>query len=84
VNAVGCGFKLNPEPGGSCRNHLALLEASVEKHEGEPEQKTGYSLDVFNAIGDTIAVLVVEESKIELVKRNEILHVRRLDKVGVL
>jgi len=39
---------------------------------------------IFNAIGETIAVLVVEESKIEPVKKNEILHVRRLDKVAVL
>jgi len=64
--------------------HEGDLATIVEKHEGEPGQETGYSLEVFNAIGETIAVLVVEESKIDAVKKNEILHVRRLDKVAAL
>jgi len=55
----------------------------VDMHEGEQGQETGYSLEVFNAVGETIAVLVVEESKIEPVKKNEIFHVRRLDEVAV-
>ena len=59
---------------------------SVGAHvrEGKPGQETGYSLEVFNAVGETIAVLVVEESKINPVKGIEILHVRRLDKVAAL
>jgi len=60
------------------------LATIVERHEGKPGQETGYSLEVFNAVGETIAVLVVEESKINPVKGNEILHVRRLDKVAAL
>jgi hypothetical protein len=56
----------------------------VERHEGKPGQETGYSLEVFNAVGETIAVLVVEESKINPVKENEILHVRRFDKVAAV
>lgn len=51
----------------------------VDQHEGEEGEETGYSLEVFNAVGETIAVIVVEESKIEPLKRNEILHVRQLD-----
>jgi len=58
--------------------HRGDLATIVEIHEGGPAQETGYSLEVFNAVGETIAVLVVEESKITPVKRNEILHVRQL------
>jgi len=41
-------------------------------------------LEVFNAVGETVAVLVVEESKINLVKENEILHLRRFNKVAAI
>jgi hypothetical protein len=64
--------------------HKGDLATIVERHEGKPGQETGYSLEVFNAVGETIAVLVVEESKINPVKENEILHVRRLDKVAAI
>jgi hypothetical protein len=64
--------------------HEGDLATIVEKHDGEPGQETGYSLEVFNAIGETIAVLVVEESKIDAIKKNEIFHVRRLEKVAAL
>ena len=53
-------------------------------HEGGPEQETGYSLEVFNAVGKTIMVIVVEESKICPVKGNEVLHVRQFDAVSAL
>jgi hypothetical protein len=64
--------------------HKGDLATIVEIHEGSPEQETGYSLEVFNAVGETIAVLVVEESKISPVKRNEILHVRELGEVAAM
>ena len=64
--------------------HKDDLATIVERHEGKPGQETGYSLEVFNAVGETIAVLVVEESKINPVKGNEILHVRRFDKVAAI
>ena len=60
------------------------LATIVERHEGKPGQETGYSLEVFNAVGETVAVLVVEESKINPVKGNEILHVRRFNKVAAI
>jgi hypothetical protein len=64
--------------------HKGDLATIAERHEGGPGRETGYSLEVFNAVGETIAVLVVEESRINPVRRNEILHVRRLDKaVGI-
>ena len=64
--------------------HKSDLATIVERHEGGPGRETGYSQEVFNAVGETIAVLVVEESRINPVRGNEILHVRRLDKaVGI-
>ena len=51
----------------------------VEIHEGGPNQLKGYSLEVFNALGETIAVLVVSESQIEPLTENEVLNVRQLE-----
>lgn len=65
------------------RLHSGDVATIVDQHAGEPGKETGYSLEVFNAVGETIAVLVVEESNIEPVKKNEIFHVRRLDEVAV-
>jgi hypothetical protein len=38
----------------------------------------GYSLEVFNALGDTIAVITVPESSIEPLTENEVFSVRSL------
>ena len=65
---------------GLCSGDVATI---VDQHAGEPGQETGYSLEVFNAVGETIAVLVVEESKIEPVRKNEVFQVRRLGEVAV-
>jgi hypothetical protein len=64
--------------------HKGDLATIVERHEGKQDQETGYSLEVFNAVGETISVLVLEESKINPVKENEILHVRRFDKMAAI
>jgi hypothetical protein len=64
--------------------HKGDLATIVEIHKDGPKQETGYSLEVFNAVGETIAVLVVEESKISPVTRNEILHVRQLGEVAAM
>lgn len=64
--------------------HRGDLATIVEIHEGGPGQETGYSLEVFNAVGETIVVMVAEESKLSPVKRNEILHVRLFDAVSAL
>ncbi len=53
----------------------------VEAHPGRPGQEPGYSLEVFSAVGETMAVVTVRESQIEPLTRNEVLHVRRLDDV---
>jgi hypothetical protein len=53
----------------------------VDAHPGRPGQEAGYSLEVFNAVGQTIAVVTVRESQLETLANNEALHVRRLDEV---
>jgi len=55
----------------------------VEAHPGRTGQEPGYSLEVFNAVGKTIAVVTVRESDIEPLTQNDVLHVRRLDEVSV-
>jgi 3-deoxy-D-manno-octulosonate 8-phosphate phosphatase KdsC-like HAD superfamily phosphatase len=52
----------------------------VEFHEAKGRK--GYSLEIFNAAGDTIAVIAVEESQIVPLRNDEILHVRHLDKLA--
>ncbi len=48
----------------------------VEYHEGKSGQEPGYSLEVFNAVGDTVAVVTVRASQIEPLTTSELLHVR--------
>lgn len=49
----------------------------VDRHPpngGEP----GYSIEVFNALGETIAVTVVPESCLQPITASDIMHVRSL------
>jgi len=50
----------------------------VEHHPGRPGQEPGYTLEVFSAVGETVAVVTVRQSQIEPLKSNEVLHVRTL------
>ncbi len=50
----------------------------VESHPGHPGQEPGYSLEVFNAVGETVDVVTVRESQIELLTADELLTVRPL------
>ena len=50
----------------------------VEFHQGRPGQEPGYSLEVFNAVGETVAVITLRESQMEPLSAKEILHVRPL------
>lgn len=54
------------------------LATVVEFHPGRPGQEPGYSLEVFNAVGETVALVTVRESQIEPLTANELLHVRAL------
>ncbi len=55
------------------RGDIAVV---VEYYEGRPDQEPGYELEVFNAVGKTIAVVTVRESQIESLRGDEILCVR--------
>jgi len=50
----------------------------VERHPGRSDQEPGYSLEVFNAVGDTIDVVTVRESQIEPLTAKSVLNVRPL------
>jgi Domain of unknown function (DUF4926) len=52
---------------------------TIVDHHPVKDGEDGYSLEVFNAVGETIAVLVVAESQIEPLMRNEVLQIRVMD-----
>jgi hypothetical protein len=52
--------------------------ATVIDHHPARDREPGYSIEVFNAVGDTIAVTVVPESFLQELTPDEILHVRSL------
>lgn len=52
--------------------------ATIVEHHPVAEGEDGYSLEVFNGLGDTIAVLTLPESAITPLTENEIFSVRPL------
>jgi hypothetical protein len=55
----------------------------VELHPAPaPGMESGYSIEVFNALGETHAVLTVPESSLEALRADELLAVRSLARVG--
>ena len=52
--------------------------ATIVDYHPVTEGEDGYSLEIFNAIGDTIAVVVASESAIAPLTADEVLHVRVL------
>ena len=68
-------LKTDVPENGLRRGDLATI---VEYHEGLPGQEPGYSLEVFNAVGDTVAVIALGESEIEPLREDEILCARVL------
>lgn len=57
------------------------LATVVDRHPingGEP----GYSIEIFNAVGETIAVTVVPESFLQELTAEDVLHVRPLEEVA--
>jgi hypothetical protein len=51
----------------------------VEHHSGRPGQEPGYTLEVFNAVGESVDVVTVRESQIEPLTARELLTVRPLE-----
>jgi hypothetical protein len=58
--------------------HRGDVATIVDRHPAVGNGETGYSLEVFNAIGETIAVIVVSESDLQPLHANEVLHARAL------
>ena len=54
----------------------------VEQHPGRPGQEPGYTLEVFNAVGETVDVVTVRESQIERLTASELLFVRPMAASG--
>jgi len=50
----------------------------VVDHHPSPNGESAYSIEVFNAIGDTIAVTAVPESALEPLRNDQVLSVRAL------
>jgi hypothetical protein len=68
-------LKTDVPENGLRRGDLATI---VDFHPGVPGQEPGYSLEVFNAVGDTVAVIALGESQIETLREDEILCARVL------
>jgi hypothetical protein len=52
--------------------------ATIVEHHAVPDGEDGYSLEVFNVLGDTIAVITLPESAIAPLSENEVFSVRAL------
>ena len=59
---------------GLCRGDVVKVVDYHQSANGE----NGYSIEVFNALGDTIAVTAVPESALEALRKDEVLSVRPL------
>jgi hypothetical protein len=51
---------------------------SLVEHHIAPDGTEGYSIEVFNAVGDTIAVIAVPVTALEALRENKILCARSL------
>jgi hypothetical protein len=63
------------------KHHLQRGDVAtvVEQIEAGPNPEPGYALEIFNAIGETVAVILVSESEIEPLRNNEVLQVRSFE-----
>jgi hypothetical protein len=52
--------------------------ATIVEHHPVPDGEDGYSLEVFNVLGDTITVITLPESAVAPLTENEIFSVRAL------
>ena len=65
-----------------CENLCRGDVVKVIDHHPVPGGEDGYSIEVFNAVGDTIAVTSVEESALEPLTAQDVFNVRRLLPAG--
>jgi hypothetical protein len=59
------------------RLHRGDIVKLVDHHVA-PDGTEGYSIEVFNAVGDTIAVTTVPASALEALRKDEVLSARTL------
>lgn len=52
--------------------------ATIVEHHPVEDGEDGYTLEVFDALGDTLTVVTVAESEIESLRAGEVLSVRAL------
>ncbi|HEX8683449.1 MAG TPA: DUF4926 domain-containing protein [Ardenticatenaceae bacterium] len=50
--------------------------ATIVEHHPTEDREDGYSLEVFDALGETIAVITLPASALQPLSANDILHVR--------
>jgi hypothetical protein len=66
-----------PELNLRCGDLVKLVD-----HHVAPDGEEGYSIEVFNAVGETIAVSTVPASALEALRQDEVLSVRPLVRLG--
>lgn len=76
MNGLGVGQAVDLPAEGIHRGDVATI---VEHHTAPASDiEPGYSVEVFDAIGETLAVLTLPESHLESLRRDEVLSVRSL------
>ena len=62
------------------QHNLQVVDEStvVEHHVGAQGQEEGYTVESFNAVGESVAVVTLKESEIDSLNAKGILHVRPL------
>lgn len=55
--------------------------ATIVDHHSSTTKEDGYTLEIFNVLGDTIGVITVRESEIAPLQKNEIFSVRSVEAV---
>jgi hypothetical protein len=56
--------------------------ATVVEYHAVDDDEDGYTLEVFNAVGETIAIVTVPESALYALSAGDVLHVRPLAHVA--
>jgi hypothetical protein len=53
--------------------------ATIVDHHPAKDSEDGYTLEIFNALGETLTTVTVAESAIESLKENQVLSVRSIE-----
>lgn len=64
---------------GFCKGDVGTI---VEYYEGSAGNEPGYSVEIFNAIGDVIKVITVAESKLLSLNSRSVLNMREVAVIG--